>query len=135
MLAFNESRSATTLSCSAAATISNRWPGGWTAHLFFSANHVFSSLTGGARRRIFCYLKPPSGARNRNGHMLARANSNAAALADRAALAEVGGSDAHAMGSVAAPIRWRRARSKEEFLDALRMGQGRCAAKPVGFGN
>jgi hypothetical protein len=62
----------------------------------------------------------------RNGHMLARANENAAALADFAAKAEVGGSDAHAMASVGCA--WTvvpRARTREEYLDGLRRGQGR----------
>ena len=69
--------------------------------LFFSANHVFSRLTG--RRviedfELFERLFPAL--ETRNGHMLARANENAATLADLAGCAEVGGSDAHAIYSV-----------------------------------
>ena len=49
-----------------------------------------------------------------------------AALADCAALAEVGGSDAHAMASVGCAYTVvPRARSKEEFLRGLRHGFGR----------
>jgi hypothetical protein len=58
--------------------------------------------------------------------MLARANENAAVLADFTARAEVGGSDAHAMASVGCA--WTvvpRARSRQEYLDGLRRGQGR----------
>jgi predicted metal-dependent phosphoesterase TrpH len=95
--------------------------------LFFSANHVFSSLTG---RRVLadfeCFERDFPALETRNGHMLARANENAAALADLAGKAEVGGSDAHAMASVGCA--WTavpRARSRQEYLDGLRRGQGR----------
>ena len=99
-----------------------RWLDG--RNLFFSANHVFSSLTGRRAAEDFLLFESAFPAlETRNGHMLERANSNAAALADRAALAEVGGSDAHAMGSV---------RSKEEYLGALRMGQGRVRGETGG---
>jgi predicted metal-dependent phosphoesterase TrpH len=96
-------------------------------NLLFSANHIFSSLTG--RRaladfelfeRVFPALE------TRNGHMLARANENAASMADFAGKSEVGGSDAHAMASVGCA--WTivpRARSRQEYLDGLRRGQGR----------
>ena len=96
-------------------------------HLLFSANHVFSSLTG--RRapedfELFERLFPAL--ETRNGHMLARANENAAALADFAAKAEVGGSDAHAMASVGCA--WTvvpHARNRQEYLDGLRRGLGK----------
>jgi hypothetical protein len=58
--------------------------------------------------------------------MLARANENAAILADFSAKAEVGGSDAHAMASVGSA--WTvvpRARSRQEYLDGLRRGLGK----------
>ena len=97
-------------------------------NLFFSANHVFSSLTG--RRTIepisSCSSAPSRRLETRNGHMLARANENAAWLADFTAKAEVGGSDAHAMASVGCA--WTvvpRARSRQEYLDGLRRGLGK----------
>ena len=110
-----------------------RWMDG--RNLFFSANHVFSSLTGRRAPEDFLLFETAFPAlETRNGHMLARANGNAAALADRAALAEVGGSDAHAMGSVGCTYTVApRARSKEEFLDALRMGQGRVRGETGGL--
>ena len=96
-------------------------------HLLFSANHIFSSLTGKrslADFELFEHAFPAL--ETRNGHMLARANENAAALADFAAKAEVGGSDAHAMRSVGCA--WTvvpHARSRQEYLDGLRRGMGR----------
>ena len=69
--------------------------------LFFSANHVFSSLTGRRAIEDFRLFETAFPAvETLNGHMLARANANAAWVADYAARAEVGGSDAHAMASV-----------------------------------
>jgi len=92
-------------------------------------------LDGEARAEDFLLFETASGARNRNGHMLARANSNAAALAD----------GRHWRKWAAATrtrwVRWAdisvapRARSKEEFLDALRMGQGRVRGETGGIWN
>lgn len=95
--------------------------------LFFSANHVFSSLTGRRQLSDFGLFESAFPAiETRNGHMLVRANNYAATLADFAGRAEVGGSDAHAMGSVGCA--WTvvpRARSREEYLDGLRRGFGK----------
>jgi len=96
-------------------------------NLFFSANHVFSRLTG--RRAIddFALFESAFPAiETGNGHMSARANRAAAQLADAAARAEVGGSDAHAMASVGTT--WTvvpGARTRQEYLDGLRAGLGR----------
>jgi len=103
--------------------------------LFFSANHVFSSLTG--RRsledfRLFETVFPAL--ETRNGHMLAKANANAAWMADFAARAEVGGSDAHAMASVGCA--WTvvpGARDRQEYLDGLRRGMGRVRGETGGY--
>jgi predicted metal-dependent phosphoesterase TrpH len=95
--------------------------------LLFSANHVFSSLTGRRSLADFELFESAFPAlETRNGHMLARANENAAVLADFSAKIEVGGSDAHAMASVGSA--WTvvpRARSRQEYLDGLRRGLGR----------
>jgi len=95
--------------------------------LFFSANHVFSSLTG--RRRLADFELFESffpAIETHNGHMLRRANRNAAALADFAAKAEVGGSDAHVMASVGCAYTIvPRAATKEEYLHGLRRGLGK----------
>lgn len=104
-------------------------------NLFFSANHVFSSLTGRRRLEDFLLFETAFPAvETRNGHMLARANENAAALADFAALAEVGGSDAHAMASVGCTYTVvPQARSKDEFLEGLRRGYGRVRGETGGI--
>jgi predicted metal-dependent phosphoesterase TrpH len=102
--------------------------------LFFSANHVFSSLTGRRTPEDFLLFESDFPAiETRNGHMLGCANRNAAGLADWAGLAEVGGSDAHAMGSVGCTYTVApRARSKQEFLHAVRLGQGRVRGETGG---
>jgi predicted metal-dependent phosphoesterase TrpH len=96
-------------------------------NLLFSANHIFSSLTGRRSLADFeLFERDFPALETRNGHMLARANENAAALADFSAKAEVGGSDAHAMASVGCA--WTvvpHARSRQEYLDGLRRGLGR----------
>jgi predicted metal-dependent phosphoesterase TrpH len=104
-------------------------------NLLFSANHIFSSLTG---RRVLAdfelFEREFPAFETRNGHMLARANENAAALADLAGKIEVGGSDAHAMTSVGCA--WTavpRARSRQEYLDGLRRGQGRVRGATGGY--
>jgi hypothetical protein len=103
--------------------------------LFFSANHVFSSLTGRRYASDFELFETVFPAvETRNGHMLARANENAAVLADFAARAEVGGSDAHAMPSVGCA--WTvvpRARDKREYLDGLRRGFGKVRGETGSF--
>ena len=103
----------------------SRWLG--ERGLFFSANHVFSSLTGRRALQDFELFETAFPAvETRNGHMLPYANANAAALADFAGRAEVGGSDAHAMSSVGCA--WTvvpNARSKQEYLAGLRHGRGR----------
>jgi predicted metal-dependent phosphoesterase TrpH len=102
--------------------------------LFFSANHVFSRLTGrrdAADFELFESAFPALEAHN--GHMPSRINSYAARLADLSARAEVGGSDAHAMASVGCA--WTTvpgARSRREYLDGLRRGLGRVRGESGG---
>jgi predicted metal-dependent phosphoesterase TrpH len=103
--------------------------------LFYSANHVFSSLTG---RRVIedfeLFATAFPAIETRNGHMLACANSSAALLADRSARAEVGGSDAHAMRSVGCAYTVvPGARDKREFLEGLRRGRGRVRGQVGGI--
>jgi predicted metal-dependent phosphoesterase TrpH len=96
-------------------------------NLFFSANHVFSSLTGRRAMEDFALFERAFPAiETGNGHMTRRSNRAAAQLADRAARAEIGGSDAHAMASVGCA--WTvvpGARTRLEYMDGLRAGQGR----------
>jgi predicted metal-dependent phosphoesterase TrpH len=95
--------------------------------LFFSANHVFSSLTGRRSIEDFHLFETAFPAlETRNGHMLSSANAHAAWMADLTARAEVGGSDAHAMASVGCA--WTvvpGARNRLEYLQGLRLGMGR----------
>jgi len=95
--------------------------------LFFSANHIFSSLTGRRADADFELFETAFPAlETHNGMMIALANAGAARLADVAARAEVGGSDAHAMASVGSA--WTTvpgARNRQEYLAGLRRGLGR----------
>jgi predicted metal-dependent phosphoesterase TrpH len=95
--------------------------------LFFSANHVFSRLTGRRHASDFELFETAFPAlETHNGHMPARVNACAARLADLAARAEIGGSDAHAMTSVGCA--WTAvpgARNRQEYLEGLRRGLGR----------
>src|SRR5262249_17531987 len=99
------------------------------------ANHIFSSLTGRRAAADFDLFESAFPAiETHNGHMLARANRNAAALADRAGRAEVGGSDAHTMASVGCA--WTvvpGARDKQEYLEGLRRGHGKVRGESGGY--
>jgi len=104
-------------------------------NLLFSANHVFSSLTGRRELADFeLFERDFPALETRNGHMLAHANESAAAMADFSGKVEVGGSDAHAMASVGCA--WTsvpRARSRQEYLDGLRRGQGKVRGATGGY--
>lgn len=104
-------------------------------NLLYSANHIFSSLTGRRSLSDFeLFERDFPALETRNGHMLGRANENAAAMADLAARVEVGGSDAHAMASVGCA--WTvvpRARSRQEYLDGLRRGLGKTRGATGGY--
>ena len=95
--------------------------------LLFSANHVFSRLTG--RRDAsdfdrFDHLFPAI--ETRNGVMPRALNARAEALASWLRKPAVGGSDAHAMPSVGrAFTEVLGARDKRDFLQGLRRGHGR----------
>ena len=95
--------------------------------LFFTVNHVFSSVTG--RRdpddfKWFAGYFP--GVEGRNGQMLPSANRHASVFARRKRKVQVGGSDAHALASVGTTYtEVPGARDKDEFLAGLRAGHGR----------
>ena len=103
--------------------------------LFFSANHIFSSLTGRRSLENFRLFETAFPAlETLNGHMQTGANANAAWMADLSARAEVGGSDAHAMASVGCA--WTvvpGARNRQEFLQGLRRGMGRVRGENGGY--
>ena len=104
-------------------------------NLFFSANHIFSRLTGRRDAADFTLFETAFPAlETHNGHMLALANRYAADLADLSARAEVGGSDAHTMASVGCA--WTTvpgARNRREYLDGLRHGLGRVRGESGSF--
>jgi len=99
--------------------------------LFFSINHVFSSLTGPRQLEDFNWFREYFPAfETKNSHMLERANRDAARLAKQWGKIGVGGSDAHALPSVgAAYTEVPGARDKEEFFDGLRGGIGRVGGE------
>jgi len=95
--------------------------------LFFSVNHVFSSLTGRREHEDFDWFAQYFPAvETRNGQMSAKANAHAARLARCWRKAGTGGSDAHALRSVGTTYtQVHGARSKQEFFDGLKDGRGR----------
>jgi predicted metal-dependent phosphoesterase TrpH len=99
--------------------------------LFFSINHVFSSVTGRRETDDFTWFREYFPAiETRNSHMLESANADASALAKRWDKAAIGGSDAHAIASVGtAYTEVPGVQSKEDFFAALRNGQGLVAGQ------
>jgi predicted metal-dependent phosphoesterase TrpH len=95
--------------------------------LFFSINHVFSSLTGRRALEDFGWFEGYFPAvETRNGQMLPKANAQAARLARRWRKIGIGGSDAHALPSVGTTYTHvPGARTKQEFFDGLKNGHGR----------
>ena len=99
--------------------------------IFFSINHVFSSLTGQREREDFEWFREYFPAvETRNGHMLERSNRNAQTLAKQWDKVAIGGSDAHALPSAGTTYtEVPGARDKEEFFAGLRSGMGRVAGE------
>ena len=104
--------------------------------LFFSINHVFSSVTGKREHSDFVWFQQYFPAvEARNSHMLEKANQYAAKLAERWEKIQIGGSDAHALPSAgSAYTEVPDARSKEEFFAGLRNGMGRVEGESGSFG-
>ena len=95
--------------------------------LFFTVNHVFSSLTGPRTDPDFAFFEEFfPGVETLNGQMLAACNRSAAELAERWRKAPVGGSDAHTLASLGLTYtEVPGARDAGEFLAGLRAGRGR----------
>ena len=99
--------------------------------LFFSINHVFSSVTGRRELEDFEWFEEYFPAvETRNSHMLESANNEAAALAAN------GTRSPSAAATLTRCPRWEPptrklpgARNKEEFFAALRNGMGRVAGE------
>jgi predicted metal-dependent phosphoesterase TrpH len=96
--------------------------------LFFSINHVFSSLTGDRKEEDFRWFVDSFPAfETLNGHMLPETNRHAARLARRTEKIAIGGSDAHTTSAAAtAYTEVPGAANKEEFLAGLRRGYCRA---------
>ncbi len=96
-------------------------------NLLFSANHIFSSLTGKRARADFDWFAAAFPAlETQNGCMLEVSNRGAQAMADKMSKIAIGGSDAHTVKSAGAC--WTEvpgARNKSEFMDGLRAGRAR----------
>jgi len=99
--------------------------------IFFSINHVFSSVTGRRELEDFLWFQDYFPAvETRNSHMLQSANTHAATLALRWEKIGIGGSDAHALPSVGtAYTEVPGARDKDEFFAGLKAGKGRVAGE------
>lgn len=95
--------------------------------LFFSINHVFSSVTGRRELEDFSWFEEYFPAvEARNGQLLPKANAQAARLARRWQKIGIGGSDAHALASVGTTYTHvADARTKQQFFEGLREGRGR----------
>jgi len=102
--------------------------------LFFSVNHVFSSLTGSRQEEDFQWFREYFPAiETRNAAMLEAANTNAARLAKQWRKIGVGGSDAHALPSAGTAFtEVPGARDKNEFFAGLRVGIGRVHGESGG---
>jgi predicted metal-dependent phosphoesterase TrpH len=103
--------------------------------LFFSLNHVFSSLTG--RRDLddfnwFASYVPAFEVRN--GQMWNQANQRASQLAAKLGKAGVAGSDSHTLSGVARTFtEVPGARTVEEYFSGLRAGRGVVHGQDGGY--
>jgi len=93
--------------------------------LFFSANHVFSGLTGRREAEDFHWFESYVPAfETRNGQMWPRSNESAARLAARLGKIAIAGSDSHTIAGVGHTFtEVRGARTVDEFFAGLRTGQ------------
>ena len=104
--------------------------------LLFSANHIFSSLTGRRTAEDFEWFRDAFPAvEARNGCLLERSNRAACEFARAYGKTPLGGSDAHAIMSLGSC--WTevsQARNKNEFLAAIRLAWVARMANPATFG-
>jgi predicted metal-dependent phosphoesterase TrpH len=93
-------------------------------NLFFSINHVFSSLTGPRTDPDFSLFESHfPGVETLNGQMLAAANCSAESLARQWNKTAVAGSDAHTLAALGLTYtEVPNARNVREFMDGLRFG-------------
>lgn len=93
--------------------------------LFFTVNHVYSSLTGRRTQSDFAWFaRHFPGVEALNGQIPGRNNRCAADLAERWGKAVIGGSDAHTLVSLGRTFtRVAGASNKTDFMNGLRAGQ------------
>jgi predicted metal-dependent phosphoesterase TrpH len=99
--------------------------------LFFSANHIFSGLTGRREEEDFRWFESYVPAfETRNGQMWPEANACAARLAARLGKISIAGSDSHAIAGVGQTYtEVPGARTADEFFAGLRAGHGRVQGR------
>ena len=103
--------------------------------LFFSVNHMFSSLTGRRELSDFSWFEEYFPAFEiLSGQMPAFHNRQAERFAGRRGKVGIGGSNAHALASVgSAYTEVPGARNKAEFLEGLRAGRAVVAGSSGGY--
>ncbi len=103
--------------------------------LLFAVNHVFSALTGrrfDADFAVFQNFFPAM--ETLNGQLLAACNREAETLSARWGKIPLGGSDSHTLAELGrAFTEVPRARSKAEFLTALKDGRARARGRSGGY--
>jgi predicted metal-dependent phosphoesterase TrpH len=94
--------------------------------IFFSVNHVFSSLTGRREEQDFSWFASYVPAfETRNGQMWLEANTSAERLARKLGKIGIAGSDSHTIAGVGKTFtEVRGARTVEEYFSGLRAGRG-----------
>jgi predicted metal-dependent phosphoesterase TrpH len=94
--------------------------------VFFSANHVFSGLTGRREEQDFSWFASYVPAfETRNGQMWLEANTSAERMARKLRKIGIAGSDSHTIAGVGKTYtEVRGARTVEEFFSGLRAGRG-----------
>jgi predicted metal-dependent phosphoesterase TrpH len=104
--------------------------------LFFSANHVFSGLTGRREEEDFHWFESYVPAfETRNGQMWPEANESAARLAARLGKIAIAGSDSHTLAGVGHTYtEVPGARTVDEFFAGLRTGGGRIHGTHGSYG-
>jgi predicted metal-dependent phosphoesterase TrpH len=104
--------------------------------LFFSANHVFSGLTGRREVEDFHWFESYLPAfETRNGQMCKKANESAARLATRLGKIAIAGSDSHTIAGVGLTYtEVPGARTADEFFAGLRTGRGKIHGMHGSYG-
>jgi predicted metal-dependent phosphoesterase TrpH len=103
--------------------------------LFFTINHIFSSVTGKRHTDDYEWFSGYFPAvEARNGQMLPAANKLAADFAWKRCKTQVAGSDAHALASVGTTYtEVPGAKNKKEFFAGLRVGHGKLCGESGGY--